>query len=67
MGVMAVISVAGYGMMLGSLAVPGTGMGRFWLLVLGYMLSNFGQYCYYLIMMISIMNTVEYNPVFDSL
>ena len=31
------------------------------------MLSNFGQYCYYLIMMISIMNTVEYNPVFDSL
>ncbi|MCI9323586.1 MAG: hypothetical protein HFH81_10070 [Lachnospiraceae bacterium] len=61
MGVMAVISVAGYGMMLGSLAVPGTGMGRFWLLVLGYMLSNFGQYCYYLIMMISIMNTVEYN------
>ncbi len=61
MGVMAVVSVAGYGMMLCSLAVPGTGMGRFWLLVLGYMLSNFGQYCYYLIMMISIMNTVEYN------
>ncbi len=25
------------------------------------MLSNFGQYCYYLIMMISILNTVEYN------
>ncbi len=61
MGVMAVISVAGYAMMLLSLAIPGTGMGRFWVLVLGYMLSNFGQYCYYLIMMISIMNTVEYN------
>ena len=25
------------------------------------MLSNFGQYCFYLIMMISIINTVEYN------
>ena len=25
------------------------------------MLSNFGQYCYYLVMMISIINTVEYN------
>ena len=25
------------------------------------MLSNFGQYCYYLIMMISIINAVEYN------
>lgn len=61
MGIMAVISVAGYAMMLISLAIPGTGMGRFWVLVLGYMLSNFGQYCYYLIMMISIMNTVEYN------
>lgn len=33
----------------------------FWLMVAGYMLSNFGQYCFYLIMMISIMNTVEYN------
>ena len=30
-------------------------------LVIGYMLSNFGQYSYYLIMMISIINTVEYN------
>ncbi len=28
---------------------------------MGYMLSNFGQYCFYLVMMISIMNTVEYN------
>ena len=36
-------------------------MGRFGLLVVGYMCSNFGQYCFYLIMMISIMNTVEYN------
>ena len=34
---------------------------KFWLLTGGYMLSNFGQYCFYLIMMISIINTVEYN------
>ncbi len=59
MGIMAVISSAGYGMMLVSLGVPD--MAGFWILLVGYMLSNFGQYCYYLIMMISIMNTVEYN------
>lgn len=58
MGMMAVISTVGYGLMLISRAVAGAG---FWLLVIGYMLSNFGQYCYYLIMMISIINTVEYN------
>ncbi len=61
MGIMAAISTAGYVLMLLSLFVPGIGMDRFWLLVLGYMLTNFGQYCFYLIMMISIMNTVEYN------
>ena len=33
----------------------------FWILTIGYMLSNLGQYGFYLIMMISIMNTVEYN------
>ena len=38
-----------------------TGTASFTLLTIGYMLSNFGQYGFYLIMMISIMNTVEYN------
>lgn len=33
----------------------------FVLLTIGYMVSNFGLYSYYLIMMISIINTVEYN------
>lgn len=61
MGIMTVISSVGYLLTLASAAVPGTGMGRFGLLVAGYMCSNFGQYCFYLIMMISIMNTVEYN------
>lgn len=61
MGVMAVISVFGYALML----VPGLMLSattlKFVLLTLGYMFANFGQYCYYLIMMISIINTVEYN------
>lgn len=61
MGIMAAVSTAGYGLMLVPLLLPGAGMGKFWVLVIGYMLSNFGQYSYYLIMMISIMNTVEYN------
>ena len=59
---MAVISVAGYALMLlPGLLLPTGHMGKYWCIVIGYMLSNFGQYCYYLIMMISIINTVEYN------
>lgn len=61
MGIMAAAAVAGYALMLISMAVPEAGMVKFGMLVAGYMLSNFGQYCFYLIMMISIMNTVEYN------
>ena len=60
MNIMAVISVAGYVMMVASSVIPSIG---FMLLVVGYMLSNFGQYCYYLVMMISIINTVEYNEL----
>ena len=60
MGRMAVLSAAGYVLMLFSLPF-GAGMAGYWMLLIGYMISNFGQYCYYLIMMISIMNTVEYN------
>jgi len=59
MTMMAVISVIGYVLMILSRFVP-AGI-AFWVLVIGYMLSNFGQYCYYLVMMISIINTVEYN------
>lgn len=58
MNIMAVISVVGYIFMIASRMIPSIG---FMLLVIGYMLSNFGQYCYYLVMMISIINTVEYN------
>lgn len=58
MNVMAGIAVVGYVLMILSRMIPAVG---FALLVVGYMLSNFGQYSYYLIMMISIINTVEYN------
>ncbi len=59
MNIMAVISVVGYAMMIVSPLAP-AGI-AFWVLTIGYMLSCFGQYAYYLIMMISIINTVEYN------
>ena len=63
MKVMMLVAVVGYVMMivvgvLGS-AIPATI--SFILLTTGYMLSNFGQYGFYLVMMISILNTVEYN------
>lgn len=61
MGIMAVISVIGYVLMLTAGIIMPMGMPKFWILTVGYMLSNFGQYCFYLVMMISILNTVEYN------
>ncbi|MDE6260026.1 MAG: glycoside-pentoside-hexuronide (GPH):cation symporter [Oscillospiraceae bacterium] len=63
MGYMVVLSTAGYALMLASAAISGTGMVRFGLLTAGYMCANFGYYSFYLIMMISIMNTVEYNEL----
>lgn len=61
MGILAVISVVGYVLMLAAGLFLPSDMTKFWVVVVGYMLSNFGQYGYYLIMMISIINTVEYN------
>lgn len=61
MGILAAISLVGYAVMLGAGLFLPSNMTKFWVVVVGYMLSNFGQYGYYLIMMISIINTVEYN------
>ena len=58
MNIMVVISTVGYVLMILSRIIPAAG---FLLLTTGYMISNFGLYSYYLIMMISIINTVEYN------
>ncbi|MER2152288.1 MAG: MFS transporter, partial [Candidatus Limivicinus sp.] len=61
MSILMVISAIGYVVMLLPGLVMQSGNLKFILLTLGYMLANFGQYGFYLIMMISIMNTVEYN------
>ena len=61
MSILMTISVAGYSIMLVPGLVLHSGNLKFVLITLGYMLANFGQYGFYLIMMISIMNTVEYN------
>lgn len=61
MSVMMCISTVGYMLMLIPGLVMGSTMLKFWILVIGYMAANFGQYGFYLIMMISIMNTIEYN------
>ena len=53
------VALCGYVLMLVSIAL--SGMVGFWVLTIGYMLGSFGQYGFYLIMMISILNTVEYN------
>ena len=58
MKIMAGISLVGFVLMLLSKVIPAAG---FALVTAGYMFSNFGLYSYYLIMMISIINTVEYN------
>ena len=68
MGGLLLVSAAGYVLMIGAALALGTGAVRlggmdlkFLLITLGYMLANFGQYGYYLILMISVINTVEYN------
>ena len=61
MGILAAISLVGYAVMLAAGLFLPSDMTKFWMVVVGYMLSNFGQHGYYLIMMISIINTVEYN------
>ena len=61
MKIMAVISAVGYVLMLGAGLFLPASMVKFGFIVVGYMLANFGMYCFYLIMMISIINTVEYN------
>lgn len=61
MSIMMVMSTVGYALMLLSGFVLTASSLRFPVLTLGFMLSNFGQYGFYLVMMISIINTVEYN------
>ena len=61
MRTMMCVSTAGYALMLLCGFVLLTDMLKFWLITIGYMVANFGLYSFYLVMMISIINTVEYN------
>lgn len=60
--IMMVVAVVGYAIQFfsGLLMSHGTDL-KFWIFTVGFMLANFGQYGLYLVMMISIINTVEYN------
>lgn len=58
---MMVLAAVGYAvMLLAGLFLPNN-MVKFWIITVFYMLTSLGQYCFYLIMMISVINTVEYN------
>lgn len=63
MKILCYIASAGYILMILSGTVMPENMLAFWVLTIGYMLSAFGMYGFYLIMMISIFNTVEYNEL----
>ena len=61
MGILQNVGLVGYlVMLLAGLLMPAT-MIKFYIITIGYMMANFGQYGFYLVMMISIINTVEYN------
>ena len=68
MSILLKVAIIGYAIMLlpgvllqsGTMKVLGMDL-KFLLITIGYMLANFGQYGYYLIRMISVINTVEYN------
>lgn len=49
-------------MLVTGLLLPSTTF-KFWVITAGFMLANLGQYGLYLVMMISIINTVEYNEL----
>ena len=60
---MGIIATVGYAIQIAAgFFLPAT-MVKFWILTVGFMLANLGQYGLYLIMMISIINTVEYNEL----
>ena len=62
LGILQNVAIVGYmTMLLAGMFMPGGMMLKFYVMTVGYMLANFGQYGFYLVMMISIINTVEYN------
>ena len=60
---MGIIATVGYAIQIAAGFILPAEMYKFWILTFGFMLANLGQYGLYLIMMISIINTVEYNEL----
>lgn len=60
---MCIVASAGYAVQLLSGLLMPSSMIKFWILTIGFMFANLGQYGLYLIMMLSIINTVEYNEL----
>lgn len=56
-----IIATVGYIIMLTAGLIMPSSMVKFWAITMCFMLTNLGQYGLYLVMMISIINTVEYN------
>ena len=55
------IMTVGFAMMLAAGLFMPANMPSFWITTVGYMLAQLGMNCYYVIMMLSVINTVEYN------
>lgn len=61
---MCISATIGYIVQLGGgLLLPVSSTLKYWVITVGFMLSNLGQYGLYLVMMLSIINTVEYNEL----
>ena len=56
-----ILLAAGFAIMLAAGLFMPAAMPSFWITTIGYMIAQLGINCYYVIMMLSIINTVEYN------
>ena len=62
--IMVFLAVIGYAIQfISGMVMPTGDTVKFWVFTIGFMLANLGQYGLYLVMMISIINTVEYNEL----
>ena len=61
MRIMMAVATVGYAILFLVGVIMPNSIIKFWIVTICYMVTNLGQYSFYLIMMISILNTVEYN------
>ena len=58
-----IVMIVGFALMIGAGLFMPAEMPSFWITTFGYMLAQLGINCYYVIMMLSVFNTVEYNEL----